>query len=308
MEQFHPLVSIIIPVYNGANFLAQAIDSALSQTYDNIEILVINDGSTDNGATEQIALSYGNKVRYFNKRNGGVSSALNLGIEKMQGEYFSWLSHDDLYEPEKIKKQIEVLQGLPDHNKTIIICADRLIDVNGKSIFHPYTPFSGYFSGMDMFKKFYSSHVNINGCSLLIPKSIFLNLGGFKSFKYVQDVECWTRFMLHNIAFYCIPDRLSIMRVHQGQVTVRFPELYYSERHDIGRIIVDQLMTDPTRYKPLIKCFLLFCYRRLDSDTASYIETKAHISYPIRRNILTIRGHFEQKLRLIYQQIIKRAK
>ena len=51
MEQFHPLVSIIIPVYNGANFLAQAIDSALSQTYDNIEILVINDGSTDNGAT-----------------------------------------------------------------------------------------------------------------------------------------------------------------------------------------------------------------------------------------------------------------
>ena len=130
MEQFHPLVSIIIPVYNGANFLAQAIDSALSQTYDNIEILVINDGSTDNGATEQIALSYGNKVRYFNKRNGGVSSALNLGIEKMQGEYFSWLSHDDLYEPEKIKKQIEVLQGLPDHNKTIIMCADRLIDVN----------------------------------------------------------------------------------------------------------------------------------------------------------------------------------
>ena len=70
MEQFHPLVSIIIPVYNGANFLAQAIDSALSQTYDNIEILVINDGSTDNGATEQIALSYGNIcIKPWNRKN-----------------------------------------------------------------------------------------------------------------------------------------------------------------------------------------------------------------------------------------------
>ena len=106
MEDFNPLVSIVIPVYNGANFLAEAIDSALAQTYRNLEVIVVNDGSTDGGATERIACSYGDKIRYFSKPNGGVSSALNLGIEKMKGEYFSWLSHDDLYAPDKIENQV----------------------------------------------------------------------------------------------------------------------------------------------------------------------------------------------------------
>ena len=80
-----PLVSIVIPVYNGADFLRECIDSALAQTYENIEIIVINDGSCDNGKTEEIALSYGDKIRYIYKENGGVSTALNLGIENMTG-------------------------------------------------------------------------------------------------------------------------------------------------------------------------------------------------------------------------------
>ena len=88
-EKDMPLVSIIIPVYNGSNYLAEAIDSALNQTYDNCEIIVINDGSNDNGATERIAKSYGNKIKYYSKENGGVASALNFGINMMEGEYFS---------------------------------------------------------------------------------------------------------------------------------------------------------------------------------------------------------------------------
>lgn len=62
--QYQPKVTIIIPVYNGSNFLAEAIEAALAQTYPNCEILVINDGSNDDGASEKIALSYGDKVRY----------------------------------------------------------------------------------------------------------------------------------------------------------------------------------------------------------------------------------------------------
>ena len=70
-------ISIIIPVYNGANYLRNAIDSALEQTYDNCEVLVINDGSSDDGATERIAAEYGERIRYFYKENGGVATALN---------------------------------------------------------------------------------------------------------------------------------------------------------------------------------------------------------------------------------------
>ena len=75
-------VSIIIPVYNGSNYVKEAIDSALAQTYKNKEIIVVNDGSTDEGATRDIVKSYGDKVTYYEKENGGVSTALNLGIEK----------------------------------------------------------------------------------------------------------------------------------------------------------------------------------------------------------------------------------
>lgn len=66
-RNFHPLVSIVIPVYNGSNYMREAIDSALNQSYDNIEVIVVNDGSTDNGATEAIALEYGDRIRYIAK-------------------------------------------------------------------------------------------------------------------------------------------------------------------------------------------------------------------------------------------------
>lgn len=66
-----PKVSIVIPVYNGTNYMKDAIDSALNQTYKNCEVIVVNDGSTDHGATARLAKSYGNKIRYFEKENGG---------------------------------------------------------------------------------------------------------------------------------------------------------------------------------------------------------------------------------------------
>ena len=109
--------------------MREAIDSALKQTYDNIEVIVINDGSEDEGETEKIAFSYGDKIRYYSKSNGGVATALNLGIEKMKGDYFSWLSHDDMYMPEKISNEIEQLQTLPD--RTIIVAEGcQIIDAN----------------------------------------------------------------------------------------------------------------------------------------------------------------------------------
>ncbi|MDD1681509.1 MAG: glycosyltransferase, partial [Methanoregula sp.] len=72
-----PKVSIIIPVYNGSNYLREAVDSALAQTYPNTEVIVVNDGSDDEGRTEAVAHSFGGRIRYFSKENGGVSSALN---------------------------------------------------------------------------------------------------------------------------------------------------------------------------------------------------------------------------------------
>ena len=198
---FKPLVSIVIPVYNGSNFLAEAIDSALAQTYKNIEIVVVNDGSKDDGATEKVALSYGDKIKYYPKPNGGVSSALNYGIEKMSGDYFSWLSHDDLYEPLKVEREVEELAKIRDKENTIICCADSLINANGKPIYHTSKRLDGLYSGSDLFDIFFAKHLVINGCTLLIHKSVFERFGGFSKFRYIQDIECWIHFMLGGVNF-----------------------------------------------------------------------------------------------------------
>ena len=111
-EERVPLVSIVIPVYRGANYMREAIDSALGQSWPRCEVIVVNDGSPDGGETERIALSYGDRIRYIAKENGGVSTALNEGIRQMKGEYFSWLSHDDEYRNKKKTRACRVIQAL----------------------------------------------------------------------------------------------------------------------------------------------------------------------------------------------------
>lgn len=188
----NPLVSIIIPVYNGANYLKEAIDSALAQTYPNVEILVINDGSRDDGATERIALSYGERIRYFSKPNGGVSTALNLGIQEMRGEYFSWLSHDDTYLPDKISTQVEAMQAIA---KPVIVYSD-FERMNEQSetlniIAIPTIPSEAMPYHL-IVNKF------IHGCTLLIPKICFEDVGGFdENLRTTQDYDLWFRLAQH---------------------------------------------------------------------------------------------------------------
>ena len=216
---FNPKVSIIIPVYNGSNYLRDAIDSAIAQTYKNIEIIIINDGSTDNGATERIAKSYGKKIRYFKKKNGGVATALNLGIKKMTGEYFSWLSHDDVYMPYKIKKQIKFLRKQKD--KDIILYSDyKLIDENGK---HLATSILDHEMLED--KPIYALlRGSVNGITMLIPHSCLEKYGDFdETLRCTQDYDMWYK-MLQNHRFVHQKVFLAKTRLHSLQDTVANPK------------------------------------------------------------------------------------
>jgi glycosyltransferase involved in cell wall biosynthesis len=239
MEEFNPLVSIVIPVYNGSNYMRQAIDSALNQTYKNIEILVINDGSKDD--TEQIALSYGNKIRYFNKENGGVASALNLGIKEMKGEYFSWLSHDDIYYPNKIERQIQELRGLEDRESIIFSNFDILNEFKKSKYNFPILEnfinqkFSYYFNMLDVF---FAS--KIHGCSLLIAKKHFNTVGYFdESKRTVQDYLLWMSFHKAKIKFHYIPEILITSRHHQEQDTQKILPLHFKELNFLYRWAFD---------------------------------------------------------------------
>lgn len=191
-NDFNPKVSIVIPVCNGSDYLRSAIESALNQTYKNIEVIVVNDGSNDEGKTEAIANSYGQRIRYLYKENGGVASALNVGIRNMAGEYFSWLSHDDVYYPNKLEEQINYLQ-IMNRNDIIIYSDYELIDKNStlirdvrlKKIDPRKMPAA-------LLKKSF-----INGCTLLIPSICFDNEMPFKeNLKSTQDYDLWFRLSL----------------------------------------------------------------------------------------------------------------
>ena len=207
-------ISIIIPVYNGSNFLANAIDSALAQYYHDIEIIVINDGSNDQEKTKYIALSYGDKIKYFEKENGGVASALNFGISKMTGVFFSWLSHDDLYTPDKVSKQIEYLSKNDLNTEATILFSNyHLIDFDS-NIFYTSTLEPGKPS---QFRSWLTAYSYLNGCTLLIPKTLFDKTGFFNErLKHTQDYDLWFRmsfysdFVFHN-------DTLVYSRQHPEQ-------------------------------------------------------------------------------------------
>lgn len=189
-QPFAPLVSIIIPVYNGANYMKEAIDSALEQTYQNIEIIVVNDGSKDKGKTDTIARSYGDKIRYFLKENGGCGSALNFGIAQMQGTYFSWLSHDDKYYPYKIEHQINVLSSLHDKN-TIIYGGYELINTKSETTNTVHLDTTYPLDKLNT-RLFPLLRGLIHGCSLLIPAIYFTEIGVFdETLPSTQDYALW---------------------------------------------------------------------------------------------------------------------
>lgn len=228
MKKFNPKVSIIIPVYNGEDYLSCAIDSALNQTYDNLEVIVVNDGSVD--SSEEVAKGYGNKINYIYKENGGVASALNVGIKAAKGEYISWLSHDDLYYPDKVLKQIEFLSK--EKNKEIIVASNvelvdsdlNLIEVHKLSKKLVKYPLS-YLT--------FDVTTGLNGCALLMSKKLFERNGYFDlNLRTTQDYDMWSRFAI-NEKFAILDDVLVKSRQHpnQGSKTIKCVHKEVDELH-----------------------------------------------------------------------------
>lgn len=237
-----PLVSIVIPVYNGEDYLEEAIESALHQTYENIEILVVNDGSTDR--TEQIAKAYGDKIRYFHKPNGGVATALNLGIREMKGEYFSWLSHDDYDYPEKIEAEVTAALQQGDR-EAIVYCDYSLLDQR-TGILSPYR-LEDYYSEKDRANGILMVMQKLmDGCSMLIPISHFRRVGLFdETLPATQDYDMWFR-MLRGRKVIHIPRVLHVARVHakQGSQTMKG---FDSEREQLFLRFLRELTAEEMR-------------------------------------------------------------
>ena len=303
-------VSIIIPAYNAANFLREAIDCAIAQTYKNIEIIVINDGSDDNGATESIALEYGDKIRYYKKENGGVSSALNLGISEMTGEWFSWLSHDDLYTPDKIEKQINCVKQNKHLDKFVVINELMLINQDGTEIFRPKLKRNNRIYSPEQAFLELATKNEIDGCSVLIPKKAFEEIGNFSTeYRYVQDMDFWIRLMFAGYSYVFISDVLTKTRIHPGQVTARFPELFFVENEKMGMGIVQHFAKDVRGNLNAIIGYMAACIEQKNYIVLKEIVRllKQHKLYSLNVRIIKLKVTVVSKtkniLRWIYHKI-----
>lgn len=199
-----PLVSIIIPVYNGERFLKYSIESALAQTYTNFELLIINDGSTDNSKLLIEKYLYNPKVHYYEQKNAGVASARNKALKHAQGKYIGFLDQDDLWLPNKLQIQVPYLE---ENTSLALVHSDQqYIDENNNIIeFNTDKTGEGW-----CFKELFIKN-NISILTTLIRKSVLNQIGNFNtSLSGTDDYELWLRisyrypigYLNHNVACY----------------------------------------------------------------------------------------------------------
>lgn len=232
-----PLVTIIIPVYNGEKYIKEAINSALAQTYDNCEVIVVNDGSTD--ATEEIVLSYGDKVKYYTKENGGVSTALNLGIKNMSGEYIQYLPADDYLHPTKIEKQIEAI--LKSGDEMSISWTGWNLNYSDIHKIEKCAVIPAYND-----EKLYTNGVfpvilgMINTVTVLFHKKYIEEVGYFDETLFTsQDYDMWFRIFKNRTSLY-IDEALVDYRVHKEQGTQADP-MFIKNGIDLANKMISNL-------------------------------------------------------------------
>jgi glycosyltransferase involved in cell wall biosynthesis len=238
----------------------------------------VDDGSTDQ--TNEILKGYKSKIRYFRKKNGGVSTALNLGISEAKGEYISWLSHDDIYVEDKISIQVEILREivLEKRLNTILYSNYAVVDFKGE-----------YLSTSIKIERFAEKKLNdpffplvhglINGCTLLIPKNAFNENSMFdERLKYTQDYALWFKiFPKFNIRFH--KDITLKSRSHSGQGTKNVTpqaELEYDKLwiDMISNITADQMRFMSGSILKFYKEVLSITYEANYLGAALFIEAK----------------------------------
>ena len=206
-NKLDPKISVVIPTYNEACFLPRSINSVLNQTYKNIEVIVVNDGSSDD--TESVVNSFSDtgRVKLINQVNSGVSRARNNGVENSSGELIAFIDSDDYWLKDKLEKQIEVYNA---HNDLVLItAAERLVDVNENLISSPPLKIRCFDKPCNYRDHFLygNSSIGFSPTSWMMPKMIFNQLGGFKEGIISEDYEFLIR--LTEIGdFYVISERL----------------------------------------------------------------------------------------------------
>lgn len=235
----NPLVSIIIPAYNSRQWVGQAIDSVLAQSYPNIEIVVVDDGSTDDTAA-YLKEHYGahERVRLLDQPNGGVSRARNFGIGQAGGDLISFLDADDWLLPEKVARQVEFLQKHPEYQ--IAYCDFWCVYDQGDELALP--------TGGRLIRGVSGNVLpDLLGRTLIAPHAAMLRreclalAGGFKEdLMYGEDWEFWLRMAGYGFHFGFLPERDVVYRVRKDSRSTKNYEVQLC-RNRTCRYIIEEI-------------------------------------------------------------------
>lgn len=199
-------VSCIVPVFNGARFVGEAIDSILRQSWPDLEVVVVDDGSTD--ATPDVLAGYGTRIRSLRQDNAGPAAARNLGLEESRGEFVAFLDADDIWVDDKLASQIALLRERPD----VDLCSGHLKSFWIPELDHERERFENH--------PYHREQAMLSPCTLLTRRRIFEALGGFDpSLRTGEDTDWFIRYMRAGYRIETVPRLLLHRRQHTSNLT-----------------------------------------------------------------------------------------
>lgn len=202
-------VSVIIPTYNYSSFIAAAVDSVLAQTFPAVEVIIVDDGSTDN--TKDILSRYGDRIKYVFQENKGVSAARNAGVKNSTGNLIAFLDADDIWLPEKLEKQVECFRI--DEGVGFVHCAIQEFDARGNILEEETEGAEGWVAEKVLLL---GPAIAGPGSTSLIKREIFDEAGGFDERQEMRAAEDWE--FCYRVALQCkvkfVPEILARYRNH----------------------------------------------------------------------------------------------
>lgn len=212
------LVTIIIPCYNQARFLGGALDSALAQDYDSLEIIVVNDGSTDDFAAQILPYQNNPRIKIITQENRGLPAARNRGIQASGGEYLKFLDADDALAPNAISVQVKAFQKNPALG--LVYCDLIHVDAQGKpcdnySVAAMRRILDGDIVPSLLVGGYFTPH------TVLVPRRVLDDVGDFdETLGGTADTELWMRIACEGYAAQFIPEKLVYYRLHDANMSL----------------------------------------------------------------------------------------
>lgn len=278
----NPTCSVVVTCYNYGHYLAGCLESVLRQTYQNFEIILVNDGSTDN-TDEVIALYIHNtRIRYIKQQNAGQANAKNTGIKNARGEYIAFLDADDMWEENKLEKQLSLFH---DPQVGVVYSTVQYIDQQGNKVssmsdstyLAPRTGKVTEFLFFDNFIPFSSS---------IVRHECFERLGVFdESIKMGIDWDLWLRISVHYL-FQFVDEPLLLYRWgHEGQMSKNLDLRHECADRIMSRFLAQNpgMISDKIIYDAMVYTYFRrgYCYRSQNLITSLKYYLKAIRTNPI---------------------------